>query len=169
MFGLIKDSFYFESFGFILSLQLIQIDVVILCCFGYVNVYEMIQVLDWLSWWILVENVDGLLVGFVCLIGVVNFVIGWCEEDKIGLICVVCYIGQIYYQGVDICFDGGLVMMDLKKFEFVIGLLIVYMFYVLFCFDCFVDCVFGFDFSKMDCVVFKQKFGVIGFFLIDWV
>jgi hypothetical protein len=166
--GMMKDSAYLERFGFIPSPQSIQTDVTTLRRFGYANVYETTQVPDWSTKWTAAENVDGLPVGFARLTGVVDPATGRREEDKIGLTCAACHTGQIHYKGIDVRFDGGPAMTDLKKLELSTGLSIAYTLYVPFRFQRFADRVLGAEASKADRDALKQKLGVIGKFLIDW-
>ncbi|PSO19580.1 cytochrome c [Bradyrhizobium sp. MOS003] len=166
--GMIKESAYLERFGFIPSPQSIQTDTTTLRRFGYANVYETTQAPDWSSRWTPAENVDGLPVGFARMTGVVDPATGRREEDKIGLTCAACHTGQIHYQGVDVRFDGGPAMTDLKKLELSTGLSIAYTLYVPFRFQRFADRVLGPDASKTDRAALKQKLSAIGTFLIDW-
>jgi hypothetical protein len=166
--GMMKDSAYLERFGFIPSPQSIQTDVTTLRRFGYANVYETTQVPDWSTKWTPAENVDGLPVGFARLTGVVDPATGRREEDKIGLTCAACHTGQIHYKGIDVRFDGGPAMTDLKKLELSTGLSIAYTLYVPFRFQRFADRVLGAEASKADRDALKQKLSVIGKFLIDW-
>lgn len=166
--GMIKDSAYLERFGFIPSPQTIQADTATLRRFGYANVYETTQVSDWSTRWTPAENVDGLPVGFARMTGVVDPATGRREEDKIGLTCAACHTGQIHYQGVDVRFDGGAAMTDLKKLELATGLSIAYTLYVPFRFQRFADRVLGPEASKADRAALKQKLGAVGSFLIDW-
>ncbi|MFB6414845.1 MULTISPECIES: di-heme-cytochrome C peroxidase [Bradyrhizobium] len=166
--GLIKDSAYLESFGFIPSPQSIQTDTTTLRRFGYANVYETTQAPDWSTRWTPAENVDGLPVGFARMTGVVDPATGRREDDMIGLTCAACHTGQIHYQGVDVRFDGGPAMTDLKKLELSTGLSIAYTLYVPFRFQRFADRVLGPDASKTDRAALKQKLSAIGTFLIDW-
>ncbi|MDT4739366.1 di-heme-cytochrome C peroxidase [Bradyrhizobium sp. WYCCWR 12699] len=166
--GMMKDSAYLESFGFIPSPQSIQTDTTTLRRFGYANVYETTQVPDWSTRWTPAENVDGLPVGFARMTGVVDPATGHREEDKIGLTCAACHTGQIHYQGVDVRFDGGPAMTDLKKLELSTGLSIAYTLYVPFRFQRFADRVLGPDASKTDRAALKQKLSATATFLIDW-
>lgn len=166
--GMIKDSAYLERFGFIPSPQSVQVDTATLRRFGYANVYETTQASDWSTRWTPVENVDGLPVGFARMTGVVDPATGRREEDKIGLTCAACHTGQIHYQGVDVRFDGGPAMTDLKKLELATGLSIAYTLYVPFRFQRFADRVLGPDASKTDRAALKQRLSAIGSFLIDW-
>lgn len=166
--GMMKDSAYLEGFGFIPSPQSIQTDTTTLRRFGYANVYETTQVPDRSTGWTPAENVDGLPVGFARMTGVVDPATGRREEDKIGLTCAACHTGQIHYQGVDVRFDGGPAMTDLKKLELATGLSIAYTLYVPFRFQRFADRVLGPDASKTDREALKQKLSAIGTFLIDW-
>ncbi|WP_035706950.1 di-heme-cytochrome C peroxidase [Bradyrhizobium genomosp. I (2014)] len=166
--GMVKDSAYLERFGFIPSPQTIQTDTATLRRFGYANVYETTQVSDWSTRWTPAENVDGLPVGFARMTGVVDPATGRREEDKIGLTCAACHTGHIHYQGVDVRFDGGAAMTDLKKLELATGLSIAYTLYVPFRFQRFADRVLGPEASKTDRAALKQKLGAIGSFLIDW-
>ncbi|MDD1527547.1 cytochrome C [Bradyrhizobium sp. WBOS7] len=166
--GLMKDSGYLEGFGFIPSPQSIQTDTTTLRRFGYANVYETTQVPDWSTRWTPAENVDGLPVGFARMTGVVDPATGRRENDMIGLTCAACHTGQIHYQGVDVRFDGGPAMTDLKKLELSTGLSIAYTLYVPFRFQRFADRVLGPNASKTDRAALKQKLSAIGTFLIDW-
>jgi hypothetical protein len=166
--GMMKDSAYLERFGFIPSPQSIQTDTTTLRRFGYANVYETTQVPDWSTRWTPAENVDGLPIGFARMTGVTDPTTGRREEDKIGLTCAACHTGQIHYQGIDVRFDGGPAMTDLKKLELSTGLSIAYTLYVPFRFQHFADRVLGPDASKTDRDALKQKLSAIGKFLIDW-
>ncbi|MGY4482909.1 hypothetical protein ACVWWR_002100 [Bradyrhizobium sp. LM3.2] len=165
---MMTDSAYLERFGFIPSPQSIQTDAASLRRFGYANVYETTQAPDWSTRWTPAENVDGLPVGFARMTGVSDPATGRREEDKIGLTCAACHTGQIHYQGIDIRFDGGPAMTDLKKLELSTGLSIAYTLYVPFRFQRFADRVLGPDASKTDRDALKQKLSAIGNFLIDW-
>lgn len=166
--GMMKDSAYLERFGFIPSPQSIQTDATTLRRYGYANVYETTQGSDWSTNWTPAENVDGLPVGFARMTGVVDPATGRREEDKIGLTCAACHTGQIHYQGIDIRFDGGPAMTDLKKLELSTGLSIEYTLYVPFRFRRFADRVLGPDASKADRDALKQKLSAIGSFLVNW-
>lgn len=166
--GMMKDSAYLERFGFIPSPQSIQTDTTTLRRYGYANVYETTQESDWSTNWTPAENVDGLPVGFARMTGVVDPATGRREEDKIGLTCAACHTGQIHYQGIDIRFDGGPAMTDLKKLELSTGLSIEYTLYVPFRFRRFADRVLGPDASKADRDALKQKLSAIGSFLVNW-
>ncbi|MCP3473039.1 di-heme-cytochrome C peroxidase [Bradyrhizobium sp. CCGUVB1N3] len=166
--GMMKDSAYLERFGFIPSPQSIQTDATTLRRFGYANVYETAQVPDLSTRWTPAENVDGLPVGFARMTGAVDPATGRREEDKIGLTCAACHTGQIHYKGVDVRFDGGPAMTDLKKLELSTGLSIAYTLYVPFRFQRFADRVLGPEASKADRDALKQKLSAIGKFLIDW-
>ncbi|QQN63770.1 cytochrome C [Bradyrhizobium diazoefficiens] len=166
--GMMKDSAYLERFGFIPSPQSIQTDATTLRRYGYANVYETTQVSDWSTNWTSAENVDGLPVGFARMTGVVDPATGRREEDKIGLTCAACHTGQIHYQGIDVRFDGGPAMTDLKKLELSTGLSIEYTLHVPFRFRRFADRVLGPDASKADRDALKQKLSAIGGFLVNW-
>ncbi len=166
--GLMKDSAYLERFGFIPSPQSIQTDVATLRRYGYANVYETTQVGDWSTRWTPAENVDGLPVGFARMTGVVDPATGRRDPDMIGLTCAACHSGQIHYKGVDVRFDGGAAMTDLKKLELSTGLSIAYTLYVPFRFKRFADRVLGPDASKADRDALKQKLSATGSFLIGW-
>lgn len=166
--GMMKDSAYLERFGFIPSPQSVQTDATTLRRYGYANVYETTQASDWSTNWTPAENVDGLPVGFARMTGVVDPATGRREEDKIGLTCAACHTGQIHYQGIDIRFDGGPAMTDLKKLELSTGLSIEYTLYVPFRFRRFADRVLGPDASKTDRDALKQKLSAIGSFLVNW-
>lgn len=166
--GMMKDSAYLERFGFIPSPQSIQTDATTLRRYGYANVYETTQVSDWSTNWTSAENVDGLPVGFARMTGVVDPATSRREEDKIGLTCAACHTGQIHYQGIDVRFDGGPAMTDLKKLELSTGLSIEYTLHVPFRFRRFADRVLGPDASKADRDALKQKLSAIGGFLVNW-
>lgn len=166
--GMMKDSAYLERYGFIPSPKSVNTDATTLRQFGYANVYETTQAGDWSTRWTPAENVDGLPVGFARMTGVVDPATGRREEDKIGLTCAACHTGQIHYQGIDVRFDGGPAMTDLKKLELATGLSIAYTLYVPFRFDRFADRVLGREASKADRAALKQKLSAIGSFLIDW-
>ncbi|UPK34903.1 cytochrome C [Bradyrhizobium sp. 186] len=166
--GMLKDSAYLERFGFIPSPQSIGTDTATLRRFGYANVYETTQVPDVSTGWPKAENVDGLPVGFARLTGVVDPSTGRREEDKIGLTCAACHTGQIHYKGVDVRFDGGPAMTDLKKLELTTGLSIVYTVYVPFRFKRFADRVLGPEASDDDRAALKQQLRGIGKFLLGW-
>lgn len=166
--GMMKDSAYLERFGFIPSPQSIQTDATTLRRYGYANVYETTQASDWSTNWTPAENVDGLPVGFARMTGVVDPATGRREEDKIGLTCAACHTGQIHYQGIDVRFDGGPAMTDLKKLELSTGLSIEYTLHVPFRFRRFADRVLGPDASKADRDALKQKLSAIGGFLVNW-
>lgn len=166
--GMMKDSAYLEQYGFIPSPQTIQADTPTLRRFGYANVYETTQVSDWSTRWTAAENVDGLPVGFARMTGVVDPATGRREQDRIGLTCAACHTGQIHYKGIDVRFDGGPAMTDLKKLELATGLSIAYTLYVPFRFQRFADRVLGPEASKADRDALRQKLGAIGSFLIDW-
>jgi len=166
--GLMKDSAYLERFGFIPSPQSINTDATTLRRFGYANVYETTQPPSLSKNWTQAENVDGLPVGFARMTGVADPATGRREEDKIGLTCAACHTGRIRYKGVDVRFDGGPAMTDLKKIELSTGLSIAYTLYVPFRFKRFADRVLGPEASDADRDALKQKLGAIGKFLLDW-
>ncbi|WP_027552043.1 di-heme-cytochrome C peroxidase [Bradyrhizobium sp. Cp5.3] len=166
--GMMTDGAYLERFGFIPSPQSINTDATTLRRFGYANVYETTQPPSLSSDWTQAENVDGLPVGFARLTGTVDPATGRREEDKIGLTCAACHTGHIRYKGVDIRFDGGPAMTDLKKLELSTGLSIAYTLYVPFRFKRFADRVLGPEASDADRDALKQKLGAIGKFLLDW-
>lgn len=89
-------------------------------------------------------------------------------ENRIGLTCAACHTGQIHYKGVDVRFDGGPAMTDLKKLEITTGLSIAYTLYVPFRFKRFADRVLGPSASDADRDVLKQKLSEVGTFLLDW-
>ncbi len=166
--GMMKDSGYLERYGFIPSPQSINTDATTLRRFGYANVYETRQPPSLSSDWPQPENVDGLPVGFARMTGVIDPATGRREEDKIGLTCAACHTGQIRYKGVDVRFDGGPAMTDLKKLESATGLSIAYTLYVPGRFKRFADRVLGPEASDADRDALKQKLGAIGKFLLDW-
>lgn len=166
--GMLKDSAYLERYGFIPSPQSISTDATTLRRFGYANVYETTQPKSLSSDWPQPENVDGLPVGFARMTGVTDPETGRREEDKIGLTCAACHTGQFHYKGVDVRFDGGPAMTDLKKLELATGLSIFYTLYVPLRFTRFADRVLGPEASDADRAALKQKLGGILKFLLDW-
>ncbi|WP_409191767.1 di-heme-cytochrome C peroxidase [Bradyrhizobium sp. RDM4] len=167
--GMLKDSAYLERFGFIPSPQTIHTDETTLRRFGYANVYDTNPAPPPSGLWKTpVENVDGLPVGFARLTGVLDPASGRREEDKIGLTCAACHTGHIRYKGVDVRFDGGPAMTDLKKLELVTGLSIVYTWKLPTRFKRFADRVLGPNAGDVERHELKQKLGEIGQFLLDW-
>jgi processive rubber oxygenase RoxA-like protein len=167
--GMLKDSAYLERFGFIPSPQTIHTDETTLRRYGYGDVYDATPAPAPSGLWKTpVENVDGLPVGFARLTGVVDPATGRREEDKIGLTCAACHTGHIRYKGVDVRFDGGPAMTDLKKLELVTGLSIVYTWKLPTRFKRFADRVLGPGASDVERNELKQKLGEIGTFLLDW-
>jgi len=102
------------------------------------------------------------------LTGVVDPATSRREDDRIGLTCAACHTGQIHYQGIDVRFDGGPAMTDLKKLELATGLSIAYTLYVPFRFQRFADRVLGTEAGKADRDALKQNLSAIGKFLVDW-
>ncbi|MDE2376976.1 di-heme-cytochrome C peroxidase [Bradyrhizobium sp.] len=167
--GLLKDDGYLERFGFIPSPRSIHTDDTVLRRFGYAHAYQTKpQPADSKLWKTPVENVDGLPIGFARMTGVVDPATGRREEDRIGLTCAACHTGQIHYKGVDIRFDGGPAMTDLKKLEAVTGLAIGYTLKVPFRFRRFADRVLGPGASDTERSELEQRLGEIGKFLLDW-
>jgi hypothetical protein len=167
--GLLKDSAYLERFGFIPSPQSIHTDETTLRRFGYASVYETAPAPASSGLWKTpVENVDGLPVGFARMTGVVDPATGRREEDRIGLTCAACHTGHIRYRGVDVRFDGGPALTDLKKLELATGLSIAYTLKVPFRFRRFADRVLGPDASDAERGALRQKLEGIGKFLLDW-
>ncbi|MEK9279583.1 di-heme-cytochrome C peroxidase [Bradyrhizobium sp. ISRA442] len=172
--GLLHDSAHLERFGFIPSPQTINTDDTTLRRFGYANVYDTTKPAParlWdppVKWDTPVENVDGLPVGFARMTGVPDPATGRQGENRIGLTCAACHTGQIHYKGVDVRFDGGPAMTDLKKLEITTGLSIAYTLYVPFRFKRFADRVLGPSASDADRDVLKQKLSEVGTFLLDW-
>jgi hypothetical protein len=166
--GMLKDSAYLERFGFIPSPQSIKTDAATLRRFGYANVYETAQPPSLSTDWSQAENVDGLPVGFARMTGVVDPATGRREEDKIGLTCAACHTGHIRYKGVDVRFDGGPAMTDLKKLESVTGLAIAYTVYLPPRFKRFADRVLGPDASDADRDTLKQSLKATLDFLLNW-
>lgn len=172
--GLLSDSAHLERFGFIPSPKTINTDETTLRRYGYANVYETttpVPARQWeypVKWETPVENVGGLPVGFARMTGVRDPATGRQEEDKIGLTCAACHTGQIHYKGVDVRFDGGPAMTDLKKLEITTGLSIAYTLYVPGRFTRFADRVLGASASDADRQALKQKLGAIGSFLLNW-
>jgi hypothetical protein len=172
--GLLHDGAHLERFGFIPSPQTINTDDTTLRRFGYANVYDTTKPAParlWdppVKWETPVENVDGLPVGFARMTGVPDPATGRQGEDRIGLTCAACHTGQIHYKGVDVRFDGGPAMTDLKKLEITTGLSIAYTLYVPFRFKRFADRVLGPSASDTDRDALKQKLSEVGTFLLDW-
>lgn len=173
--GLLSDGAHLERFGFIPSPKTIHTDETTLRRFGYANVYETapppVPARQWdypVKWETPVENVDGLPVGFARMTGVRDPATGRQEEDKIGLTCAACHTGQIHYKGVDVRFDGGPAMADLKKLESTTGLSIMYTLYVPGRFTRFANRVLGASASDADRKALRQKLSTIGWFLLDW-
>ncbi|GLR87407.1 di-heme-cytochrome C peroxidase [Bradyrhizobium iriomotense] len=167
--GMLKDSAYLERFGFIPSPQTIHTDETTLRRYGYANVYDTTPATaSYGEWKTPVENVDGLPVGFARLTGVIDPASGRREDDKIGLTCAACHTGHIRYKGVDVRFDGGPAMTDLKKLELVTGLSIVYTWKLPTRFKRFADRVLGPGASDVERKELKQRLGEVGQFLLDW-
>jgi hypothetical protein len=97
--------------------------------------------------------------------GVADPATGKVGEDRIGLTCAACHTGQIHYKGIDIRFDGGPAMTDLRKLEITTGLSIAYTLFVPGRFTRFADRVLGPSASDADRDALKQKLSAIGTFL----
>lgn len=172
--GMLHDSDHLQRFGFIPSPQTINTDDATLRRFGYANVYDKTKPVParlWdppVNWGIQAENVDGLPVGFARMTGVPDPATGQIGEDRIGLTCAACHTGQIHYKGIDIRFDGGPAMTDLRKLEITTGLSIAYTLFVPGRFTRFADRVLGPSASDADRDALKQKLSAIGTFLVDW-
>lgn len=167
--GMLKDSAYLQRFGFIPSPQTIHTDDTTLRRFGYASLFDTTPAPPSSGLWKTpVENVDGLPVGFARLTGVVDPASGRRVEDKIGLTCAACHTGHIRYKGIDVRFDGGPAMTDLKKLELVTGLSIVYTWKLPTRFRRFADRVLGPNASDEERHQLKQKLGEVGQFLLDW-
>jgi hypothetical protein len=167
--GMMKDSAYLQRFGFIPSPQTIHADETTLRRFGYANVYETKPQPAGSGFWKTpVENVDGLPVGFARMSGVTDPATGRREEDRIGLTCAACHTGHIHYEGVDVRFDGGPAMTDLKKLEIATGLSIGYTLKIPFRFRRFADRVLGPNATQAERDALEQKLGAIGKFLLGW-
>jgi hypothetical protein len=172
--GLLHDSAHLQRFGFIPSPQTINTDDTTLRRFGYANVYDKTRPVParlWdppVKWDTPVENVDGLPVGFARMTGVPDPATGQLGEDRIGLTCAACHTGQIHYKGIDVRFDGGPAMTDLRKLEVTTGLSIAYTLIVPGRFKRFADRVLGPSASDADRDALKQKLRAIGTFLVDW-
>ena len=110
-----------------------------------------------LSWGAQAENVDGLPVGFARMTGVPDPATGQVGDDRIGLTCAACHTGQIHYKGIDIRFDGGPAMTDLRKLEVTTGLSIAYTLLVPGPLPRFADRVLGPAASETDRDALKQK------------
>ncbi|TPQ37558.1 cytochrome C [Bradyrhizobium guangdongense] len=173
--GLLSDNAHLERFGFIPSPRTINADETTLRRYGYANVYETapppVPARQWeypVKWDTPVDNVGGLPVGFARMTGVRDPATGRQEEDKIGLTCAACHTGQIHYKGVDVRFDGGPAMTDLKKLESTTGLSIMYTLYVPGRFTRFANRVLGASASDADRKALRQKLSTIGWFLLRW-
>ncbi|MGY4618105.1 cytochrome c5 [Bradyrhizobium sp. USDA 4472] len=172
--GMLHDSDHLQRFGFIPSPQTINTDDATLRQFGYANVYDKTKPVParlWdppVNWGAQVENVDGLPVGFARMTGVADPATGKDGEDRIGLTCAACHTGQIHYKGIDIRFDGGPAMTDLRKLEITTGLSIAYTLLVPGRFTRFADRVLGASAGDADRDALKQKLSAIGTFLKDW-
>ena len=140
--GLMKDSDYLARFGFIPSPQSVNVDAESLRRFGYRQsgaAYGGKEESAASG----VENFDGLPVGFARLAGAADPVTGRRSPDRLGLTCAACHTGSIQYKGVNVRFDGGPGMLELKKLEAVTGLSIFYALNVPGRFDRFADRVLG--------------------------
>lgn len=172
--GMLHDSDHLQRFGFIPSPQTINTDDATLRRFGYANVYDKTKPIParlWdppVNWGAQAENVDGLPVGFARMTGVPDPATGQVGEDRIGLTCAACHTGQIHYKGIDVRFDGGPAMTDLRKLEVTTGLSIAYTLLVPGRFTRFADRVLGPSASDADRDALKQKLRTISTFLIDW-
>ncbi|MBW7972362.1 di-heme-cytochrome C peroxidase [Bradyrhizobium sp. BR 10289] len=172
--GMLHDSDHLQRFGFIPSPQTIDTDDTTLRRFGYANVYDKTKPVParlWdppVDWGKQAENVDGLPVGFARMTGVPDPATGQIGEDRIGLTCAACHTGQIHYKGIDIRFDGGPAMTDLRRLEVTTGLSIAYTLFVPGRFTRFADRVLGASASDADRDALKQKLSAIGTFLKDW-
>ena len=126
--GLLSDSAYLERFGFLPSPKSVHVDPASLRRFGYLDSPDAPPAPESVAGLrpTVVENFDGLPVGFARLSGAANPGTGLPEPDQIGLTCAACHTGSIRYKGVSVRFDGGPAMVDLKKLEIATGLSIAY-------------------------------------------
>jgi mono/diheme cytochrome c family protein len=153
--GLLSDSSYLERFGFIPSPKTIHTDKATLLRYGYADSTNgpASSAGKWL-----VENFDGLPVGFARLTGATDPMTGAAKPDLIGLTCAACHTGSIHYKGTSIRYDGGPAMVDLLNLEKATGLSIAYTLFPLFPlrFDRFATRVLGPNASKADRAALKK-------------
>ncbi len=166
--GMLSDPRYLERFGFIPSPKTIRADAETLRRFGYVDTGakttpapETVAGLRPTP----VENFDGLPVGFSRMNPVINPGTGKPDADRIGLTCAACHTGSIRYKDVNLRFDGGAAMLELRKLEQATGLSVVYTLYVPGRFDRFATRVLGAEASKEERDTLKQGLKRVGDFL----
>jgi hypothetical protein len=163
--GLLSDSDYLERFGFLPSPKSVHADAATLRRFGYSNASdaktepapESVAGLRPA----VVENFDGLPVGFARLTGATNPGTGAPELDRIGLTCAACHSGSIRYKDVSVRFDGGPAMVELKKLETATGLSIFYTLNVWGRFNRFATRVLGPDASPAERDKLKKELSAV--------
>jgi hypothetical protein len=156
--GLLSDSSYLERFGFIPSPKTIHTDKATLLRYGYADSADAYASTPSTSSKWLVENFDGLPVGFARLTGAIDPVTGASEPDLIGLTCAACHTGSIHYKGTSIRYDGGPAMVNLLSLEKATGLSIAYTLSPLLPlrFDRFATRVLGSNASRADRAALKK-------------
>ncbi len=169
--GLLKDSDYLERFGFLPSPRSIHADEASLRRFGYsvssdVKTEPAPASVSGLRP-TLVENFDGLPVGFARLTGVSNPGTGLPVSDKIGLTCAACHTGHVRYRGVSVRFDGGPAMVELRKLESATGLSILYTLKVPGRFERFAARVLGPGAGKPERDKLNKELAAVGDFLLS--
>lgn len=169
--GLLSDSNYLEQFGFLPSPKSIHADAPALRRFGYApspdartepapdDVFGLRPTV--------VENFDGLPVGFARLTGVANPGTGQGEPDRIGLTCAACHTGSIRYKGISVRFDGGPAMVELRKLEIATGLSILYTLKVPGRFGRFAARVLGPDESRSERDKLEADLAAVGDYLLN--
>ena len=169
--GLLSDSNYLERIGFLPSPKSIHADAPALRRFGYApspdartepapdDVFGLRPTV--------VENFDGLPVGFARLTGVANPGTGQGEPDRIGLTCAACHTGSIRYKGISVRFDGGPAMVELRKLEIATGLSILYTLKVPGRFGRFAARVLGPDESQSERDKLEADLAAVGDYLLN--
>jgi len=175
--GLLKDSEYLERFGFLPSPKSVHADQMSLRRFGYLGSSDATSAPPPASApapasasalaSTLVENFDGLPVGFARLTGIANPATGGHEPDRIGLTCAACHTGSIRYKGVSVRFDGGPGMLELKKLEVATALSILYTLYVPGRFERFATRVLGPEASSAERRKLKRDLAARGDYVLN--